>query len=129
MIAVNRVDEIFDSEESKSYVRVEDYIHYRLTALGYEKFLVVGVSAIQAVYCDIVAKLLAQDSADVPLEEQLDKLSIKLRGTDKVAVVIFVRNILSDFKYFHGMKIDDIKDLQKINRTDYLKCLIQNLKD
>ena len=31
LIALNRVDEIFDSEESKSYERVADYIHYRLT--------------------------------------------------------------------------------------------------
>ena len=128
LIAINRVDEIFDSEESKSYVRVEDYIHYRLTALGYENFLVVGVSAIQAVYCDMVAKLLAQEpDKSIPLDEQLRKLKSKVRGTDKVAVVVFVRNILSDFEDFHGMAIDDVQALQKINRIDYLKCLIQSI--
>ena len=58
LITLNRVDEIFDSEESKSYERVADYIHYRLTALGYENFLVIGVSAIQAVYFDEITRLI-----------------------------------------------------------------------
>lgn len=49
LTALNRVDEIFDLEESKSYGRVAYYIHCRLTALGYENFLVIGVSASQAV--------------------------------------------------------------------------------
>ncbi len=58
LIALNRVDEIFDSEESKSYKRVADYIYYRLTALGYENFLVIGVSAIQSVYFDEITRLI-----------------------------------------------------------------------
>lgn len=141
LIALNRVDEIFDSEESKSYERVADYIHYRLAALGYENFLVVGVSAMQAVYFDSVTRLIEPPEKfferlikfykkffvkPVPLDEQLKKLKVDLRGTEKFSGVVFVSNILSDFEDFHGITIDDVRDLQKINRVDYLKCLLNN---
>lgn len=141
LIALNRIDEIFDSEESKSYERVADYIHYRLAALGYENFLVVGVSAMQAVYFDSVTRLIEPPEnfferlikfykksfvKPVPLDEQLKKLKVDLRGTEKFSGVVFVSNILSDFEDFHGITIDDVRDLQKINRVDYLKCLLNN---
>ena len=142
LIALNRVDEIFDSEESKSYERVADYIHYRLTALGYENFLVVGVSAIQAVYFDEITRLIEPPATffeqlinffkkffvkTIPLNEQLKKLKTDLRGTDKISVVVFVNNILTDFEDFHGITINNVCDLQKINRVNYLKCLLHNL--
>lgn len=142
LIALNRVDEIFDSEESKSYERVADYIHYRLTALGYENFLVVGVSAIQAVYFDEITRLIEPPATffeqlinffkkffvkTIPLNEQLKKLKTDLRGTDKISVVVFVNNILTDFEDFHGITINNVRDLQKINRVNYLKCLLHNL--
>ncbi|MBR4903862.1 MAG: dynamin family protein [Selenomonadaceae bacterium] len=141
LIALNRVDEIFDSEESKSYERVADYIHYRLTALGYENFLVIGVSVIQAVYFDEITRLIEPPATfferminyfkkffvkPVPLDEQLKKLKTDLRGTDKVSVVVFVRNILTDFEDFHSIVINNVRDLQKINRINYLKCLLHN---
>ena len=141
LIALNRVDEIFDSEESKSYERVADYIHHRLTALGYENFLVVGVSAMQAVYFDSVTRLIEPPEnfferlmkfykkffvKPVPLNEQLKKLKADLRGTEKFSGVVFVSNILSDFEDFHGITIDDVRDLQKINRVGDLKCLLNN---
>ena len=140
LIALNRVDEIFASQESKSYERVADYIHYRLTALGYTNFLVVGVSALQAVYFDEITRLIAPQSRNfferltnffknffvkpTPFPEQLRKLKTDLRGTDKLAVVVFVTNILTDFEDFHGITIDSVRDLQKINRVNYLKCLL-----
>ena len=143
LIVLNRVDEIFDSEESKSYERVADYIYYRLTALGYKNFLVVGVSAIQAVYFDNITKTLAPNpqgiieiitkflrsifTKPIPLNEQLKKLKEESRGTDKFSSVVFVNNILTDFEDFYGVKVDNVRDLQKINRINYLKCLIQNL--
>ena len=141
LIALNRVDEIFDSEESKSYERVADYIHYRLTALGYENFLVVGVSAIQAVYFDEITRLIESPAnffeqlinffkkffvKPLEISEQLKKLKTDLRGTDKIAVVVFVNNILTDFEDFHGIKIKNVRDLQKINRVNYLKFLLHN---
>ncbi len=52
-----------------------------------------------------------------------------LRGTDKIAVVVFVNNILTDFEDFHGITIKNVRDLQKINRVNYLKCLLQNFMD
>ena len=145
LIAINRVDEIFDSEESKSYVRVEDYIHYRLTALGYENFLVVGVSALQTVYFNTITRLISSESSNlferlinffkgffvkpIPFDEQLKKLKNDFHGTNKIPVIVFVSNILSDFEDFHGMNIDTVQELQKINRVNYLKCLIYNWKD
>ena len=141
LIALNRVDEIFDSEESKSYERVADYIHYRLTALGYENFLVIGVSAIQAVYFDEITRLIEPPATfferlinffkkffvkPLELNEQLKKLKTDLRGTDKIAIVVFVNNILTDFEDFHGITINHVRDLQKINRVNYLKCLLHN---
>jgi len=175
LIALNRVDEIFDSEESKSYERVADYIHYRLTALGYENFLVVGVSAIQAVYFDSVTRLIklkyrnkivsksleiieeiecrlnaspltkflshfsAREIIDriemalegvftkpVPLDEQLKNLKIDLQGTEKFSSVVFVNNILTDFEDFHGITINNVRELPKINRINYLKWLLHN---
>lgn len=141
LIALNRVDEIFDSEESKSYERVADYIHYRLTALGYENFLVIGVSAIQSVYFDEITRLIEPPATfferlikffkkffvkPLELSEQLKKLKTDLRGTDKIAVVVFVNNILTDFEDFHGITINNVRDLQKINHVNYLKCLLYN---
>ena len=175
LIALNRVDEIFDSEESKSYERVADYIHYRLTALGYENFLVVSVSAIQAVYFDSVTRLIKSKSRNkilsksleiieaieyrlnsspltnllphlsareiierielaldgfftkpVPLDEQLQKLKSDPHGTENISGVMFVNNILTDFEDFHGITINNVRDLQKINRVNYLKCLLNN---
>lgn len=141
LIALNRVDEIFDSEESKSYERVADYIHYRLTALGYENFLVVGVSAIQAVYFDEITHLIEPPAnffkqlinffkkffvKQIPFNEQLKKLKTDLRGTDKIAGVVFVNNIITDFEDFHGIEINNVRDLKKINRVNYLKCLLNN---
>lgn len=175
LIALNRVDEIFDSEESKSYERVADYIYYRLTALGYENFLVVSVSAIQAVYFDSVARLIklkyrnkiiskfleiieeiecrlnsypltkplphfsAREIINriemalegvfkkpVPLEEQLKNLKIDLHATEKFSGVVFVNNILTDFEDFHGITINNVRELPKINRINYLKCLLHN---
>lgn len=128
LIALNRVDEIFDSEESKSYERVADYIHYRLTALGYENFLVIGVSAIQAVYFDEITRLIEPPATffeqlinffkkffvkPIPINEQLKKLKTDLRGTDKIAVTVFINNILTDFEDFHGIKIKNVRDLKK----------------
>ena len=127
LIVINRVDEIFDSEESKSYERVEDYIHSRLTALGYKNFLVLGISAIQAVYFDIVTRLLEQKKIGGSLDEQLSKLKRDFLNTDKLAIITFVMNMLSDFEDFHGIKIDDVRDLPRINRINYLKCLLHNL--
>ena len=141
LIALNRVDEIFDSEESKSYERVADYIHYRLTALGYKNFLVVSVSAIQAVYFDSVTRLIEPPAnffeqlikffkkffvKPVPLEEQLKNLKIDLHGTEKFSGVVFVNNILTDFEDFHGITINNVRELPKINRINYLKCLLHN---
>ena len=141
LIALNRVDEIFDSEESKSYERIEDYIYYRLTALGYKNFLVVGVSAIQAVYFNEITRLIEPPAnvferlinffkkffiKPIPLSEQLKKLKADLRGTDKIAVIVFVNNILTDFEDFHGIKIKNVRDLKKVNRIHYLKCLLHN---
>lgn len=141
LIALNRVDEIFDSEESKSYERVADYIHYRLTTLGYENFLVIGVSAIQSVYFDEITRLIEPSATfferlinffkkffvkPLELSEQLKKLKTDLRGTDKNATIVFVNNILTDFEDFHGITINNIRDLQKINRVNYLKCLLHN---
>ena len=127
LIVINRVDEIFDSEESKSYERVEDYIHSRLTALGYKNFLVFGVSALQAVYFDIVTRLLEQKNFHGSADEQLKTLKREFRGTDKLAVIAFVINMLADFEDFHGIKIDSVRDLRKINRINYLTCLLHNL--
>lgn len=142
LIALNRVDEIFDSAESKSYERAEDYINYRLKALGYENFLVVGVSAIQSVYFDEVTRLIEPSDnylarlinffkkffvQPIELNEQLDKLKRDLHGSDKASVVVFVNNLLSDYEDFYGMKIDNLDALQKINRVNYLKCLLYNM--
>lgn len=142
LIAINRVDEIFSSPEIKSYERVADYIHYRLTALGYENFLVVSVSALQSVYFDSITKFITPApcnflervkkffdpifSKPVPLDEQLKALKDASRGTDKVSRLAFVSNTISDFEDFHGIEIIDARDLQKINRINYLKCLIYN---
>lgn len=127
LIVINRVDEIFDSEGSKSYERVEDYIHSRLTALGYKNFLVFGVSALQAIYFDIVTRLLEQKNIHGSANEQPKTLKREFRGTDKLAVIAFLINMLADFEDFHGIKIDDVRDLRKVNRINYLMCLLHNL--
>lgn len=141
LIALNRVDEIFDSEESKSYERVADYINYRLTALGYENFLVISVSAIQAVYFDEITRLIEPPATffeqlinffkkffvkPIPINEQLKKLKTDLRITEKFSGIVFVNNILTDFEDFHGITINNVRDLHKINRINYLKCLLHN---
>lgn len=143
LVVINRVDEIFASDEPKSYEHVADYIHYRLTALGYENFLVVGVSSLQSVYFDSITKLIAPEPRSflervknffrrffvkpLPFSERLKALKADYRGTDKISAVAFVTKIISDFEDFHGIKVVDIGDLQKINRVNYLKCLTAHL--
>ena len=145
LIVINRVDELFDSDESKSYERVEDYICFRLNALGYQNFLVFGFSAIQSFYFQIVSKILEPRSATIfdriqkffqrlfskpiPLIERVSKLKDESRGSDKFSAIAFVGNIISDFEDFHGITIYSVEDLKKIDRLDYLKCLICNLKN
>ena len=143
LVAINRVDEIFTSPETKSYERVADYIHCRLNALGYENFLVVSVSALQSVCFDSVKKLIAPPprnffermknflkplfSKPPPLDEQLKNLKKSYHGTDKVTRLAFVDDTISDFEDFHGINISKLGDLQKINRVNYLKGLIATL--
>lgn len=142
LVAINRVDEIFTSPEVKSYERVADYIHCRLTALGYKNFLVVSVSALQSVNFDNITKIISPPPRNfyermknffipifnkpISLEEQIKTLKDTCRGTDRATRLIFVKKILSDYEDFYGIKIADVRDLQRINRINYLKCLIYN---
>lgn len=143
LVVINRVDEIFASEESKSYERITDYIHHRLTVLGYKNFFVVSVSALQSVYFDAVTRLLATEPTEIielienalkgnlleppSLSKQLQKLKDKYRNTDHMVVISFVSNTISNFKNFYDIELESVRDLQKINRVNYLKCLIHNL--
>ena len=141
LITINQIDEIYASEEVKSYERLEDYIQKRLVSLGYDNFLVLGISALQAVYCRQLDQLLMvgtfgekcrdciQKSLNnsPSLSEKLQRLKDRYRKTEKLTAISFVNNIILDFKDFHGIKINDINKLQETHRIEYLKHLIQYL--
>lgn len=138
LIAINHVDEIFASEEVKSYERLEDYIQNRLSSLGYSNFLVLSLSALQAVYCNQIAKMIMSHTfweklknfiqnllkKNPSLKEQLQRLKNKYRKTDHLTGISFIMNIILDFKDFHGIIINDINELQETHRIGYLKHLI-----
>ena len=143
LIAINHIDEIYASEEVKSYERLEDYIQKRLTSLGYDNFLVLGVSALQAVYCRQTAHLLMTGTfwekcrsfiqklfkTTPSLNEELQGLKDRYRKTDNLTGISFIINTILDFKDFHGITINDIKKLQETHRIEYLKHLIHYLSE
>ena len=123
LIAINRIDEMYASEDIKSYERIASYIHYRLMELGYENVLVLSVSAIQAVYTEKIRQLLTFECGT--LIERLKKLKKKYRDTDSGTFISFVDKSITELEDFHGVEIDNVHELKKISRIDYLCHLIQ----
>ena len=140
LIAINHADEIYSSEEVKSYERIEDYIYNRLNSLGYDNFLVLSMSALQAVYINKIDQLLNPQCDSIltrfanyikklfnktpPFDEQLQALKIKYRKTDNLTAISLVNNIMSDFEDFHNVKIATFDELKEVSRVEYLKNLL-----
>ena len=60
--------------------------------------------------------------------EQLDnditrKICAAMKSSSVIEGYTNLFNILTDFEDFHGIKIKNVRDLKKINRINYLKCL------
>ena len=119
IVAVNRIDEMYAADVIKSYERFADYILRRLNALGYENIVVVSISAITSVYIEKIRQLIS-DADKNSLDRQLKNLRREYKGTDKATAVSFVEKSLETLSDFHGVEIENLNQLKKTSRVDYL---------
>ena len=122
IVAVNRIDEMYGSDVIKSYERFADYVRVRLNKLGYDNIVVVGVSAITAVYTEKVRELMPQDIYD--FRKCLEKLNRRYKGTDHATEVSFVNKAVRNIEDFHDLIINSLSELMATSRVDYLQHVI-----
>ena len=126
IVAVNRIDEMYAADVIKSYERFADYILRRLNALGYENIVVVSISAITSVYIEKIRQLIS-DSDKNSLDKQLKNLRREYKGTDQFTAISFVEKSLETLWDFHGVEIENLNQLKKTSRVDYLVKVAESM--
>lgn len=121
IVAVNRIDEMYAADVIKSYERFADYVRVRLNRLGYENIVVVGISALIAVYAEKLREILPTSAEDIG--RQLEDLEFD--NDDYNTVVEFMQDTLKRMRRFHKVKIKTLDELKSISRIDYLSSIIQ----
>lgn len=128
IVAVNRIDEMYAAEVIKSYERFADYVKGKLNALGYENIVVVSISAITAVYVEKIRQLI-QPENNLSLEKQLKNLRRQYKGTNQATVISFVEKYLETLSDFQGVEIENLEQLKKTSRVNYLVEVFKSMYD
>ncbi|AGB41047.1 dynamin family protein [Halobacteroides halobius DSM 5150] len=117
IIVVNKLDQMYTSEESKSAIRFLDYLRSRLKDLGYEGIRILGTSALQYFYALKAPQLKGCEGLDTDdnreLMDNLDMAIADYIGQKEMTLLDFIEGQLRKLKRFHGIRDATLETLKK----------------
>ena len=128
-ITVNRIDEIYASEDEKSVNRAIDYIRGRLEDLNYKNITMFATSALQSFYLDAVLKQIEEDGIELDEKDGKPLLNNSILGklgknhSDQISKTrrIFLKNAINNLEEFLGIEEPTVDVLDAFSGIPQLK--------